>query len=95
MKNRSNEIEHDGSATFKLQSRPKKEGAKTLKTIPWYHLDFNRRHPYPSACSETNIFGGSNGPGLIESVCLADSDIEDCLATSRSPTLFDEHLKSL
>ena len=30
-----------------------------------------------------------------ESVCLADSDIENCLATSRSPTLFDEHLKSL
>jgi hypothetical protein len=30
-----------------------------------------------------------------ESVCLADSDIEDCLAASRTPTLFDEHLKSL
>ena len=42
-----------------------------------------------------NTYGGGDGPDLIESVCLADSDIEDCLATSRAPTLFDERLKSL
>ena len=29
------------------------------------------------------------------SVCLVDSYIEDCLTTSRAPTLFDEFLKSL
>jgi hypothetical protein len=32
---------------------------------------------------------------LSKSVCLANSYIEDCLATSRTPTLFDDFLKSL